>query len=116
MQHQKPLALTLGTNNMPNNITTPAPYGVMFHHAAQYDVDMPETENAAFMIDEPDYKGIVVRFKSVGITEENGALKISFDYDKIAGPEVPAKKKADFELTLGNVVHDLLIEKLFSDK
>jgi hypothetical protein len=91
----------------------PEPFGVMFSFAPEHDKDAPEDATAAIKILEAPFKGIVVRYTTVEFGEsiENEAALLKFNYTIISG-EVPDSKKVEFELLLGNMLHDILLEMI----
>lgn len=97
---------------MQNN-TLPEPYGVLFQPAPDFDTDIPDEATAAIRILEPEYKDVVVRFHTVALNEVEAKdeLAVSFNYDIISG-NVPDKAKTDFEITLGNLLFDIILYKL----
>lgn len=95
---------------MSNNL--PEPYGVLFKPAPEFDEDAPEDATAALMLLEPEFKGVVFRLHTVSFGEddqlENAVIK--FNYDILSG-NVPKSKIVDFEICLGNLIFDLVLEQ-----
>jgi hypothetical protein len=96
---------------MSNNL--PEPYGVLFQPAPEFDADVSEDETAAIRLLDPEYKGIVIRYNTISFNEIDDAsqLSLKFDYKIISG-KIPSKKKADFEITLGNLLYDIILQKI----
>lgn len=96
------------------NSSFPEPYGVLFSPAPEFDEGADEKATAAIRLLEPAFKGVVFRYNTpVGFVEdankENAVLK--FDYSLISGV-VPDSKKVDFEITLGNLLYDILLDSI----
>lgn len=88
------------------------PYGVLYKFAPEFDSD--ESLPAAIRLLEKEFKDIVVRIGKVSFTElDEKELKMSFDYEILSG-KVKEKKKKDLEITIGNLLHDLILEKVSS--
>ena len=94
----------------------PEPYGVLFQPAPEHDVDAPEEATAAIRILEPAYHGVVIRYNTVRFEEAETAenATVHFDYDIIHG-HVAASNKTDFEITLGNLLYDIMIQSVDSE-
>jgi len=92
----------------------PECYGVLYKFVPEYDADTPEDINAAILLLEPQFKGIVIRFKQVRFVEMGDSLKLQYSYDVVKG-EVSPKDKPEFENTLGNLLYDLMLVKFQID-
>lgn len=82
-------------------------YGVMYGFSPEHDLN-PD-DSAAIRILEPDFFGIVFRFNTVTVKEENDHAVLKFDYSIIEG-SVPDSELVEFELRLGNLLHDILVD------
>lgn len=99
------------------NSLLPEPYGVLYSYAPEFDEGQPESVPAAIKILDPGYKDIVIRYNTVSFTESENqdTATLHFDYTILKG-KVPEESVADFEITLGNLLHDLILQTIAQDK
>ena len=87
------------------------PYGVLYTVLIDYKLDTGDTIDA-IRLDEPGYSGIVVGFTEVKLTEtDDQQATLSYAYEVLEG-FIPTGKKVEFEVTLGNLIHDIMLESL----
>lgn len=95
------------------NETLPEPFGVMYRPAPEFDETDPEDATRALMILEPAFNGVVFRFNTIKMeedeTHENALLH--YDYTLING-KVSDDRKAEFEFLIGNLLYDILLESI----
>lgn len=74
-----------------------------------YGVQYQSTGNdMEFEILEKAYHGVIVKINDLRFTDEaTGTL--SFDYELVSG-EVSPSQKLDFEITVGNMIHDICVK------
>lgn len=93
----------------------PEYYGVLYKFVPEYDKDVPDDFNAAILLLEPKFKGIVIRFGIIQFVEMDGVLTLKYTYDIVKG-ECPKQDKEEFENTLGNLAYDLILTRYEIDK
>jgi hypothetical protein len=91
----------------------PEPYGVLFQPAPEFDKDIPDDATAAIRLLEPEYKDIVIRYNTIRFVEaeDESMLSLKFDYDIICG-KISDNRKTDFEITLGNLLYDIILARV----
>ena len=89
------------------------PYGVLYKFAPEFDGDDNSDLPAAIRLLEPEFKDIVFRIiGKISFTEIDGQeLKMSYDYEILSG-KVGKKKKKELEITIGNLLYDILLEQV----
>lgn len=89
----------------------PEPYGVMYEFAPDYDATAPKEATAAIRLLDPDLKGIVFRYDTISVkeVEAEDSAHIEFTYTVLDGD---IKDTTEFELRLGNLLHDILLLSL----
>lgn len=92
------------------------PYGVLYNFAPEFDNPENLDEPAAIRLLDPSFKNVVIRLGKVTFneTDNNEELVMGFTYDILDG-KVKKNKLRDFEITIGNMLHDMILEKISNE-